>query len=180
MSDQQPDDPSNEPESADIDRAFAELVANFEHTPEPATSDSPEENTGVDPDRTGQNSSDERSSASPWRWPGSIAAGDQPVGWRTSSGPAAGDPDEWDFGEDADPDEGKPETPPWPQLSLPALLGWLGIFLGIATMIIAALGMNLPAWAGWLAIAAFVGGFGLLLSRLPRNRPPGSGDGACL
>ena len=30
-------------------------------------------------------------------------------------------------------------------------------------------GVRLPAWAGWLAIIGFVGGFGILVTRLPRN-----------
>lgn len=111
---------------------------------------------------------------------GGDAGNQAPAAWRspTGSAPSADDPDAWDLDDDADPDEGTPEPPPWPRLSVPALLGWLGIFLAVATMIVAAVGIPLPYWAGWLAVAAFAGGFGLLISRLPGKRPPDAGDGA--
>jgi hypothetical protein len=137
----QPDDRSDQPDSEEIDRAFAELVADFDVSPDAAQPPEPSEAP-------------------------------------TSDDLATDDAGEFELVED--PDEGKPEAPPWPRLSLPALLGWLGIFLAIGVVVVAAVGIPLPVWAGWLAIVAFVGGFGLLLSRLPRRRPPGSGDGACL
>lgn len=89
------------------------------------------------------------------------------------------DPDGWDDLTD-DPDEGKPHPPPWPRLPAPVLIGWLGILIPIVTIVVAALGVDLPRWAAWLAIVAFAGSFGLLLSRLPRHRPPDSSDGAQL
>lgn len=89
------------------------------------------------------------------------------------------DPDGWDDLTD-DPDEGKPHAPPWPRLPVPVLIGWLGILLAVVTIVVAAMGVALPRWAAWLAIVAFAGSFGLLLSRLPRHRPPDSSDGAQL
>ena len=44
----------------------------------------------------------------------------------------------------------------------------------------ATFGVTLPAWAGWLAVGSFIGGFGILMTRLPRERPPDAGDGAVL
>ena len=41
-------------------------------------------------------------------------------------------------------------------------------------------GITIPTWAGWLAVAGFIGGFGILVTRLPRQRPPDAGDGAVL
>ncbi len=74
-------------------------------------------------------------------------------------------------------------TPPpvgWPRPSVPVLLGWTGITIAVVIMLLAAFGVGLPTWAGWLAVLAFAIGFGILLSRLPRRRPPDSGDGAVL
>jgi hypothetical protein len=45
-------------------------------------------------------------------------------------------------------------------------------------VLITAVGLRLPAWAGWLAIIGFVGALAVLIARLPRQRPPG--DGAVL
>lgn len=81
---------------------------------------------------------------------------------------------------DTDPDEGKPDPPPWPRLPAAVLLGWIGIFGAISIVVIASTGIALPRWAGWVAIAAFAGGFGLLLSRLPQHQPPDSSNGARL
>lgn len=246
---QQPDDqfdprddrpgPTGPSDSAAIDRVFAELVADFDDSPDPAqrpaSPASPDviddtgagsadgeagptppagneppdaDRAGISPAPTTDGGPDpdellaelERQFAAPqdrpapdtgepsWRQyrrpsaTGGVAHEPAPPGWRSPTGsvPSADDPDAWDLDDDADPDEGKPQPPPWPRLSAPALIGWLGILLAIATMVVAAVGVTLPYWAGWAAVAAFVGGFGLLLSRLPRHRPPDAGDGACL
>lgn len=68
----------------------------------------------------------------------------------------------------------------WPRPSAPVLLGWTGITAAVVIMLLAAFGLALPSWAGWAAVLAFAIGFGILLSRLPPRRPPGSGDGAVL
>jgi drug/metabolite transporter (DMT)-like permease len=50
----------------------------------------------------------------------------------------------------------------------------------VLTVLAVAIGIELPRWAGWAGIIGFVGGFALLVSRLPRQRPPDAGDGAVL
>jgi hypothetical protein len=71
-----------------------------------------------------------------------------------------------------------PPLEPLPRPDLPSLLGWIGIGLAVLFVLITAVGLRLPAWAGWLAIVGFVGALAVLIARLPRQRPPG--DGAVL
>jgi hypothetical protein len=71
-----------------------------------------------------------------------------------------------------------PPLEPLPRPDLPSLLGWIGIGFAVLFVLITAVGLRLPAWAGWLAIIGFVGALGVLIARLPRQRPPG--DGAVL
>ena len=70
--------------------------------------------------------------------------------------------------------------PPLQRPAAPALLGWIGIGYAIVIVLAATLGLRFPAWMGWFAVGSFVGGFGILMTRLPRERPPGAGDGAVL
>ena len=70
--------------------------------------------------------------------------------------------------------------PPLPRPGWVVLLSWIGIGVAALVVLAAGFGVPLPAWIGWLAIAAFVSGFGALLTRLPRHRPPDAGDGAVL
>ena len=69
---------------------------------------------------------------------------------------------------------------PLPRPAWPVLLGWIGIGYALVTMLVGAFGFALPSWAAWTGIIAFAAGFGLLLSQLPRHRPPDAGDGAVL
>ncbi len=79
------------------------------------------------------------------------------------------------------PDRYVPDPlPPLQRPGIPALLGWIGIGYAVLCVLVAAVGVNLPSWAGWLAVGAFITGFGILITRLPRNRPPDAGDGAVL
>jgi hypothetical protein len=71
-----------------------------------------------------------------------------------------------------------PPVEPLPRPGLPAVLGWVGIGYAAVFVLLTAIGVRLPAVAGWLAIAGFLGSFVILLTRLPRSRPPG--DGAVL
>jgi hypothetical protein len=69
---------------------------------------------------------------------------------------------------------------PLPRPAWPVLVAWIAMGYAVLAVLAAALGLNLPRWAGWLALFGFMGGFGLLVSRLPRHRPPDAGDGAVL
>ena len=60
------------------------------------------------------------------------------------------------------------------------LVGWIGLGYAVLTVLAIAIGIELPRWAAWAGIIGFVGGFALLVSRLPRQRPPDAGDGAVL
>jgi hypothetical protein len=68
-----------------------------------------------------------------------------------------------------------PPIEPLPRPGLPAVLGWIGIGYAIVFVLLTAVGMRLPAIAGWLAILGFIGSFVILIIRLPRSRPPDDG-----
>ena len=70
--------------------------------------------------------------------------------------------------------------PPLRRPAVPALLGWIAIGYAVLAVLGASFGIRFPTWAGWLAVASFIGGFGVLVAHLPRNRPPDAGDGAVL
>jgi hypothetical protein len=70
--------------------------------------------------------------------------------------------------------------PPMPRPGLPVLLGWIGITYAVLLVLGAAFGLRFPTWAGWLAVGSFLTGFGILMTQLPRHRPPDAGDGAVL
>lgn len=70
--------------------------------------------------------------------------------------------------------------PPLQRPGIPALLGWIGIGFAVLCVLVAAVGVRLPTWAGWLAVGGFITGFGILVTQLPRDRPPDAGDGAVL
>lgn len=78
-----------------------------------------------------------------------------------------------------DEDRYEPEPlPPLRRPGIPALVGWIGIAYAVVVVLAGTFGVVFPVWAGWLGVGGFIGGFGILISRLPRHRPPGSGDGA--
>ena len=68
-----------------------------------------------------------------------------------------------------------PPMEPLPRPGLPAVLGWIGICYASVFVLLTAAGIRLPAIAGWLAIAGFLGAFVILIMRLPKSRPPGDG-----
>lgn len=70
--------------------------------------------------------------------------------------------------------------PPMPRPGVPVLLGWIGIGFAVLMVLGATFGLRFPMWAGWLAVGSFLTGFGILLTQLPRHRPPDAGDGAVL
>lgn len=74
-----------------------------------------------------------------------------------------------------------PEPPmPLPHPAWPALVAWIAMGYSLLVVLAISLGAKLPTWVGWLALIGFVGGFGLLMTRLPRHRPPDAGNGAVL
>ncbi|MDN5771835.1 MAG: hypothetical protein L0H24_13200, partial [Microlunatus sp.] len=138
-----------------VDRAFAELVAGFDRTAERR------EPPGGD-----------REVADPAPEPGSVFE-------TPPSTPAL----EWL--PDPEPDAAEQRYDPGPPAALPrptwpVLIGWLGLGYAVLAVLAMAVGIRLPTWAAWAAGIGFVGGFGLLVSRLPRHRPPDAGDGAVL
>jgi hypothetical protein len=162
----------SEDDRAAIDRAFAEMVAGYHLTadrPLPATEPEP----AAEPDPQ------------------------TPSGGRPAEVTVSGDPDARWADEhplfrfvDAEPQPVRPEAPdpryvpdPLPPLrapAVPALLGWVGILWAALVVLAAAFGLRFPAWVGWIAVLGFVGGFVILVARLPRHRSPDAGDGAVL
>lgn len=90
-----------------------------------------------------------------------------------------------------DPDgesEGEEFVPPEPeplQLSPVRTAAWAGV-LGaplvalLATVVVSTTGLSVPAWFGWLLVAAFLGGFGYLVLTMPKDRDDPWDDGARL
>ena len=148
-----------------IDRAFAELVAGYHLTadpPDPFANEPPTEpmTTPAVPDAEG-----------PVNW-----ASDHPL-FSVAETPA----DTRSSSEEPSQDRYIPEPlPPIRRPAVPALLGWIGIGYAIVIVLAATFGLHFPTWAGWIAVGSFVGGFGILMTRLPRDRPPDAGDGAVL
>lgn len=194
----------NEPDDRDaVDRAFAELIAGYHLTAEPRQPAAREADLDTrDPDRKDPGSpdlgGDDRAVEDPGRGcaqdtgletgretdRGTGGAGpridldsrwaDQHPLFSFTEPPAAPDP------EPAEERFEPPPPPPWPRPSAAVLVGWLGLGFAVVIMVAAALGVTVPRGLAWTAIGTFVGGFALLLSRLPRHRPPSSGDGAVL
>lgn len=149
-----------------IDRAFAELVAGYHLTADP------------DPDPTEPPTEPVASPSLPDTADGGQAnwAADHPlfgfVETPAEAQTSSGEPYL---------DRYVPEPlPPLRRPGVPAMLGWLGIGYALIIVLAATFGLRFPAWAGWVAVGSFVGGFGILMTRLPRDRPPDAGDGAVL
>ena len=144
-----------------IDRAFAELVAGYHLTADPPdqpTNEPPTEPVTAMPD-----------GAPNW-------ATDHPL-FGLMETPA----DVQASSLEPSQDRYVPEPlPPLGRPGVPALLGWIGIGYAIVIVLAATFGLRFPAWTGWIAVGSFVGGFGILMTRLPRDRPPDAGDGAVL
>jgi hypothetical protein len=144
-----------------IDRAFADLVAGYHLTaerPDPADSlrtRSAEPTRPAEPDES----------------------------WATEH-PLFRLPDPFPVVEPAP--EPEPETyvpeplPPMTRPGVPALLGWIGIAYAVVLVMAATFGARIPSWAGWIAVVSFISGFAVLMTQLPRRRPPDAGDGAVL
>jgi hypothetical protein len=147
-----------------IDRAFAELVAGYHLTADP-----PDPFTNEPPTEPVTSISDTADDAPNW-------AIDHPL-FGVIETPA----DAQASSSEPSQDRYVPEPlPPLGRPGVPALLGWIGIGYAIIIVLAATFGLRFPAWTGWIAVGSFVGGFGILMTRLPRDRPPDAGDGAVL
>lgn len=155
-----------------VDRAFAELVAGYHLTadrPEPhvaelATTDDVHAELG---DASGP-------PAPPVVLPFVDATPvlPTPLGWRAAPPPAEPTPADERYVPDP--------LPPLSRPGAPALVGWAGVLFAAVLVLAAGFGLHLPAWLGWLAVTSFIVGCVVLLTQLPRHRPPGAGDGAVL
>ena len=148
-----------------IERAFAELVAGYH-----LTADAPDTDT-TEPTTEPVN-------------PPSVPDADGAANWATDHprfGFAEAPNDAHISSDEPTQDRYIPEPlPPLRRPAVPALLGWLGIGYAILIVLAATFGLRFPTWAGWIAVGSFVGGFGILMTRLPRDRPPDAGNGAVL
>lgn len=71
--------------------------------------------------------------------------------------------------------------PPLPPLQAPRgvqAVGWACAGYVLIALVLTIVGVRLPAWAGWVAIVAFVAALIIGWRSLPRDRDPGDGDGA--
>lgn len=127
-------------------------------------------------------------------WPGlAPGAGRMRVIRPATEPSAAGQPAEpapWRAG-GADPDPADdtaehfipPPPPPMPQLDPVAKGAWTALFGGPAYLFVSTLvGWTVPGWAAFLAVAAFIGGFAVIVLRLGDrpSRRDGPDDGAIL
>ena len=154
-----------------VDRAFAEMVAGYHLTADRPTPVQPEASTAA---------AAERSSGDPEHPP----AAEPDPHWADNHPLFRFPTEAVERGIDPAPERGEayvPEPlPPLPRPAAPALLGWMGIGWAALVVLAAAFGARFPTWVGWVAVVGFLAGFGVLISRLPRHRPPDAGDGAVL
>lgn len=156
----------NADDRAEIDRAFAALIAGYH-----LTADRPVEPAGTPEPESRTQPAELASTADPdpaW-------VEEHPL-FRFPSEPA---PEPVPVEEPTEPYVPEP-LPPLHPPTLPALVGWLGIGWAALVVLSAAFGARFPAWVGWVAVVGFLGGFAVLVTQLPRNRPPDAGDGAVL
>ena len=72
--------------------------------------------------------------------------------------------------DDYDDDFVPPTPPPLPKLPPDRLLAWVGLFGSPAILLFCLLlNVSLPPWMGYLLVAGFVGGFGYLVTKMPRS-----------
>lgn len=158
----------DEDDRASVDRAFAELVAGYHLTADRPPVEQPAESLSDVDASSGRPASEPESGTEPDpHW-----ADNHPLFHLPVQPPV------------------KPLHPiehyvpePLPPLARPraaVLLGWLGIGWAVLVVLAAAFGARLPTWVCWAAVIGFLAGFGVLISRLPRHRPPDAGDGAVL
>jgi hypothetical protein len=172
-----------------IDRAFAELVAGYHLTadrPDPlpplhADRDAqlPPNPAGANPTGTNPTGTNPTGTTPPTA--GAPASNPLPSTAWADNHPLFVSPEPTPVAPDPEPDERyvPDPQPPLTRPRLPILLAWVGIAYAAIVVLLAAFGVRLPSWLGWLALAGFLGGFGVLVFNLPRSRPPDD-DGAVL
>lgn len=80
-----------------------------------------------------------------------------------------------------EPDRSEYVPPPLPPMQPPralAIVAWALFGYALVALILMIIGVRLPSWAGWAAIAAFVAALLLAWRLLPKQRDPQDGDGA--
>ena len=163
----------SEDDRAAVDRAFAEMVAGYH-----LTADRPVETPREDEPPAAP----ESQSASGGRAAEVVRNGEPDAHWADEHPlfrfvePPAPAPEP----EPVEPRYVPDPLPPLNAPAVPALLGWIGIGWAALVVLAAAFGARFPAWVGWVAVLGFVGGFVILITRLPRHRSPDDGDGAVL
>lgn len=72
-----------------------------------------------------------------------------------------------------------PEPPPLPRLDPVTKFAWVALFGGPLYLLIStAVGATISGLEAFLAVAAFVGGFVILVLRMDNGRPPNTGSGS--
>jgi hypothetical protein len=166
-----------------VDRAFAEMVAAYH-----LTADRPER--PADQAMPAPAPSTDASSVEAGGVEGSVVEGSVVEGsvvdsswadahplFRFVESPTPPEPSATLDEEAAEPYEPDP-LPPLRRPGIPALVGWIGMAYAVVVVLAGTFGVTFPVWAGWLGVCGFIGGFGILMTRLPRDRPPGAGNGA--
>ena len=163
----------SEDDRAAIDRAFDAMMASYHLT-------------ATRPDVPARDALPTGSATAAPDQPAEVPAGGEPDAHWADEHPLFRFPADQEPVRPPEPLEDQPERyapeplPPLDPPALPALLGWLGIGWAALVVLAAAFGASFPSWVGWVAVLGFLGGFAVLVSRLPRDRPPDAGDGAVL
>jgi hypothetical protein len=166
----------SEDDRAAVDRAFAEMVAGYHLTAERRVEAPAEQLPPVEPDAQPA-TSEQPAEAARSGEPDPHWADEHPLFHFVDPAPAVSPP------EKVEPEQPRyvPDPlPPLPAPAVPAVIGWFGIAWAALVVLAAAFGLRFPSWVGWLAVLGFVGGFVILVTRLPRHRSPDAGDGAVL
>ncbi|HIT76627.1 MAG TPA: hypothetical protein IAA98_13680 [Candidatus Avipropionibacterium avicola] len=159
--------PHRDPSDAEVDAAFADLVAQFDrefddHRQLPPPGPTPQAPPPQAPPPSGSDAAD---------GPEVIEGVVHESGWRVHHAPDDEDLDAVDDGMD---------IPPLPPMRLsPIAMAGITLILGAGVItVLLVLGVRLPSWTGWVGFLAVMGGTALLLSRLPRHRDDDTDDGA--
>jgi len=174
--------PPPEPEPLDIDSAFAAIVAGWADE-SPATWPAEEDLTlgrhrrADDPDDPDDAPTGRRAAG---RKDDDLGGWDDQLALSGASIPSVGQPEEGPEDDIGRADEFvPPEPPPLPRGDVVGWLAWAGVILGPIFMLIrVTLWTGAPGLLVLAALAAFVGGFVVLVARMPKHREDDDSDGA--